>query len=258
LACLYLVPACGCLFAWAAFEEECRRRKQEVHRRRSKSQQCSERLTKHRQVGCCFGVPAGQKAMAAFALERTSADDSGDHQGLVEGRGHDWAHCDASGKALAQVKVGSAFLASHSHSLQIPASSSPQALSPSDSTSPTSNLPPSRTTNNEQQTTNNIVVISELSRTPRRFPFATLSAPFSAYHALSPPLFRLLLWSSRQLIPQSPYFGLTRPALSPEHILRQPRPSPSNCLLQYLCHHVTVLQLRWTASPVAHECAHLP
>lgn len=83
---------------------------QKVHRRRSKSQQCSERLTKHRQVGCCFGVPAGQKAMAAFAFElSTSADDSGDHQELVEGRGHDWTHCDASGKTLARVKVGSAF-----------------------------------------------------------------------------------------------------------------------------------------------------
>ena len=121
------------------------------------------------------------------------------------------------------------------------------------STSPTSDLLPKP----HKQTTNNIVVISELSRTPRRFPFATLSAPFSAHHALSPPLFRLLLWSSRQLIPQSPDFGSTRPALSPEHILRQPRPSPPNRHFQYLCHHVTILQLRWTASPVAHECAHL-
>jgi hypothetical protein len=100
--------------------------------------------------------PSGAKSNGRFRsrVERTSADDSGDHQGLVEGRGHDWAHCDASGKALARVKVGSAFLASHSHSLQIPASSSPQALSPSNSTSPTSNLPPSRTTNNEQHSSN--------------------------------------------------------------------------------------------------------
>ena len=89
---------------------------QEIHRRRSNGQQCSERLTKHRQVGCCFGVPAGNDALRQksngrfrFRVERTSADNSGDHQELVEGRRCDWAHRDASGKILVLIKVGSAF-----------------------------------------------------------------------------------------------------------------------------------------------------